>query len=252
MKLTLPVLLLLCVSANAQEKFTVYFEFNQAITNQNMQHWIDENPHARIQKIYGYTDKSGDAVYNQELSERRAAYIYERLKGSTVEFDNVDQKGFGESQSSTSHNDKDRKVVVYYAAPQIYEVSAVKTEFGNKIAAAAKGDKIVLKNVYFRGGTAFILKESAPALKELYVILRDNPKLKIDLQGHICCQTTDLDNLSEKRAVEIFLYLKNNGINEKRMTFRGFGSTRPIHPLPEKSPDDMIDNRRVEIEIIDK
>lgn len=252
MKLTLPVILLLYFSAIAQEKTTFYFDFNQAITNRDIALWIEANPNAHIQKIYGYTDKSGSEVYNRDLSERRALYIYERLKVAGLTMDDAGQKGFGESQSAKNHNAKDRKVVIYYAAHQVSEPIVLHTEFGRTMIMANKGDKIVLRDVYFKSGTAFIVSQSMPVLKELYTIMRDNPKLKIDLQGHICCQSTDLDKLSEKRAMEIYLYLKNNGINEKRMTYRGFGSTRPIHPLPEKSPDDMIANRRVEIEIIEK
>lgn len=252
MKLILPAILLLCFQANAQQQFTVYFDFNQAVTNREVSQWMVANTNARIQKIYGYTDKSGSESYNQELSERRAGYIYERLKGAGIILDDVEQKGFGESQSTKNRNADDRKVVVYYTSPQISEPMVLRTDFGNKMITANRGDKVVLRGVHFRGGTAYILKESGSVLNELYLIMRDNPKLKIDIQGHICCEPDDIDNLSEKRAVEIFLYLKNNGIKEDRMAVKGFGSTRPVYKLPEKNQNEMQANRRVEIEIVEK
>ncbi|ALM50234.1 hypothetical protein AMR72_15875 [Flavobacterium psychrophilum] len=128
MKLLLPAILLLCLPANAQQQFTVYFDFNQAITNRDVSQWMAANPNARIQKIYGYTDKSGSESYNQELSERRAGYIYERLKGAGIVLDDVEQKGFGESQSTKNRNANDRKVVVYYTSPQISEPMVLRTD----------------------------------------------------------------------------------------------------------------------------
>lgn len=54
------------------------------------------------------------------------------------------------------------------------------------------------------------------------------------------------------RIKTVFDYLVNNGIDEMRLHYRSFGSTRPIYPLPEKNEQEHIANRRVEIEILAK
>ena len=82
--------------------------------------------------------------------------------------------------------------------------------------------------------------------------MQDNPKLKIEIQGHICCQlTNDLQALSVARAKAVYNFLVSNQINRKRLSFKGFGTTNPIHPIPEKSEKEEQENRRVEIVILE-
>jgi len=258
MKPLLAILLFLSFSANAQQKFTVYFNFNSAkatdASNEKLLQWIDNNKDAKIEKIYGYADKSGNETYNQDLSERRALYVYKQLKSADIMLNNVEEKSFGESLSSRISK-TDRKVEIYYTK-NIDKVSLKAepsvTNLTRLFKEAKVGDKIVLKDIYFAGGTTYILKESRPALKEFYEIMNDNPKLKIDLQGHICCDTDDIGDLSGKRAMEIYLYLNGSGIDGKRMQAHGFGGHKPIHSIPEWNNEEKAENRRVEVEILEK
>jgi outer membrane protein OmpA-like peptidoglycan-associated protein len=80
--------------------------------------------------------------------------------------------------------------------------------------------------------------------------MQDNPKLKIDIPGHMCC-SKDRTNLSGDRAKSVYNILVKNGIDKSRMTYRGFGSEKPIYPLPEKTEEERVANRRVEIEILE-
>ena len=83
--------------------------------------------------------------------------------------------------------------------------------------------------------------------------MEENLKLKIEIQGHICCQTKgDVADVSTARARAIYSYLLRNKIDRKRMTFKGYANTRPIHPIPEKTPQEEDENRRVEILIVEK
>jgi len=258
MKPLLAILLFLSLSANAQQKFTVYFNFNNAkatnASNEKLLQWIDNNKDAKIEKIYGYADKSGNETYNQDLSERRALYVYKQLKSADIMLENVEEKSFGESLSSRISK-TDRKVEIYYNK-NIYKVSLKAepsvTNLTRLFKEAKVGDKIVLKDIYFAGGTTYILKESRQTLKELYKIMNDNPKLKIDLQGHICCDKDDIGDLSGKRAMEIYLYLNGSGIDGKRMQAHGFGGHKPIHRIPEWNNEEKAENRRVEVEILEK
>jgi outer membrane protein OmpA-like peptidoglycan-associated protein len=82
--------------------------------------------------------------------------------------------------------------------------------------------------------------------------MNDNPKLKIEIQGHICCKLpSEYDAVSTARARAIFNFLILNKIDRKRLSFKGYGVSRPIHPIPEKNSQEEDDNRRVEIMIID-
>ncbi len=96
-----------------------------------------------------------------------------------------------------------------------------------------------------------VLPESQPVLRELLIIMQINPNLKIDIQGHICCQETDVRDVAKRRAKAIYRFLQLNGIANSRISYQSFGSSRPIYPLPEKNEEEERANRRVEIEILE-
>jgi outer membrane protein OmpA-like peptidoglycan-associated protein len=255
MKQLLLLLFFLCLSANAQQKFTVYFDTGAAelsVTSvQKLGEWIDANPDIAIETIDGYTDKSGTTEHNMELSKRRAAYIIAQLKCKETNLDYALSRAFGEEQAVGYNHASDRKVDILYNKQEYSKPrQAVETELTQQFKNAKVGDIIRLKNVNFRGGTTYILNASKPALKELLNVMLSNPKVKIDIQGHICCDIDDVGDLSGKRADEVFLYLTNNGIDKNRVTTRGYGGHRPIYKIPELNNDEMAQNRRVEIEIL--
>ena len=262
MKPIVPLLLLLGLSANAQHKFTVYFDFDVAEANttstQTLSKWIADNPLARIQKIYGYADKTGNEAYNQDLSERRALYVSEQLKASNLQLEYAEQKSFGESQSTAIRNPKDRKVDVFYAVPAIQPVPPpahsikVPTELQKQIINAQRGDKIRLKDMNFYNNQDEMLTTSRPVLEELLALLKDRMSIKIDIQGHVCCEPEKVDRLSLKRALKVYNFLVENGIDKSRITYKGFGISKPMYAIPEKNEEEKVANRRVEIEIIDK
>lgn len=258
MKLIIPILLL-CLSANAQQKFTVYFDTGvaeiTAASAKKLQQWIAENPDIAIETIDGYTDKTGNAGFNLELSQRRAATVGALLKSADVNLDYAMKHGFGEQQATGYNNADDRKVEILYVKAEYSkpkDPQPDETEFTQQLKNGKVGDIILLKNLLFYGGATYVLPESRPVLKELLDVMLSHPKLKIDIQGHICCDIDDIGNLSGRRADEIFLYLTNNGIDKNRVTTRGYGGHRPIYSIPEKSDEQRYANRRVEIEILAK
>lgn len=114
------------------------------------------------------------------------------------------------------------------------------------------GDKIRLENLNFIGGSDKLLPESAPVLEELLQVMTDNPKLKIQIQGHVCCYIKDPSDISRKRAKAIYKYLIENGIKRRRLSFKSFEGKKPLFSIPEDTEEEKAANRRVEIEIIEK
>lgn len=114
------------------------------------------------------------------------------------------------------------------------------------------GDKIRLENLNFIGGSDKLLPESLPVLEELLQVMIDNPKLKIQIQGHVCCYIKDPSDISRKRAKAIYNYLIENGINKRRLSFKSFEGKKPLFNIPEETEEEKAANRRVEIEIIEK
>lgn len=122
------------------------------------------------------------------------------------------------------------------------------------------GDSIVLKNLNFLGGRHFPINTSYKTLEELLQVMRDVPTLKIEIQGHICCEKNGGDaidadtgtrDLSIQRAKFVYEYLKGNGITAERMQYRGFGSGRKLF-VEELNEAQQLANRRVEIKILSK
>ena len=128
-----------------------------------------------------------------------------------------------------------------------------------QIATLKPGSTIVLNNVYFPADRHFIKPESFPALEKLYNVLVEDPTLKISIEGHVCCindapDAFDIDTgepiLSVNRAKAIYDYLVKKGIDESRLSFEGFGKTRPVVQF-ERTEEDAEKNRRVEVRIVE-
>jgi outer membrane protein OmpA-like peptidoglycan-associated protein len=244
----------------AQEQFTVYFDFDideaNGSSNERLTKWINANPNVTVNRIFGYTDSVGEAIYNTDLSERRAAYVYKQLKTAGIATSGLEIKGLGEAQA-TGNSKIDRKVVLHYSltkAPEphpVAEEAKPVTEFTQKVTTAERGEKIKVPNLNFYNNSDVVLPESQPVLAELVTIMQLKPLLKIEIQGHICCQIVEENSVSQRRAEMVYKYLIKNGISRDRLSFKSFGSTRPVYKLPEKTEAEKVANRRVEIEIIE-
>lgn len=122
-----------------------------------------------------------------------------------------------------------------------------------QIRNAQAGETIKLPNIYFYNNSARIVPKSNKSLYELLCALQENPKLKIEIQGHICCQQVfDLNDISTARAKAIYNFLLRNKISKSRMTFKGYGTSKPVHKIPERNSTEEDENRRVEIMILEK
>lgn len=261
MKKTLLFVFFLISAIMQAQTHAVYFDFDideaNATSEASLDKWITENKDAYVYKVYGYADSTGYAIYNIDLSQRRAAYVTEKLKEANIAIaDTVDIQGFGEDFIQNPIAEKNRKVEIYYSRPAPKKAEPVvaipkSTEFTKQVEASKVGDKLRLPNLYFYNYSAVVVPSSEPILYELLAIMKNNPKLRIDIQGHICCQKVETGDISNKRARAVYSFLIRNGINKDRLSYQSFKSKRPIYPLPEKNDEERDANRRVEIEIIE-
>lgn len=116
-----------------------------------------------------------------------------------------------------------------------------------------KGDKLVLNNILFQANSTSLLSRSKTELASLAYLLKNNPTIKIEIDGHVNApgeKNTDYNlKLSEGRAKAIYDYLIKNGIEASRLSYKGFGNTQMIFPNA-KTEMEMKVNRRVEILIL--
>jgi OOP family OmpA-OmpF porin len=109
--------------------------------------------------------------------------------------------------------------------------------------------KIVLRGVNFDFNKANIRADAAGILREAAAILKENPKVKVSVEGHTDAIGSDEYNLklSLRRATAVKQFLAKEGVEDSRLTVRGFGKTQPV--ASNDTEDGRAQNRRVELKI---
>jgi OOP family OmpA-OmpF porin len=113
--------------------------------------------------------------------------------------------------------------------------------------------KIEIKQtVFFEFNKATIKSVSFGLLNEVAQALKDNPKIKVEVQGHTDSVGSDARNLklSQKRAESVRTYLVKQGVDSSRMVPKGYGETVPI--ADNRTKDGRAENRRVEFVITER
>ncbi|MEY3432596.1 MAG: hypothetical protein RL131_532, partial [Bacteroidota bacterium] len=113
-----------------------------------------------------------------------------------------------------------------------------------------KGANIVLNNILFETGSFKLLSESMGELDKVVSILQDNPGIKVELSGHTDATGNPEDNqkLSEARAKSVVDFLISKGISANRLSYKGYGSTKPI--ASNETDEGKALNRRTELTVI--
>ncbi len=256
MKLKIVILFfLVSFKSLGQKQLEVFFDFNKDFPNPTsileINEWISKNKNIEITKLLGYCDSIDTKDYNKKLAERRIDNVHILLEKSGLKFDiNLEKTAFGKDFKQSKIQAENRKVTIFYNEPTVLPTES---EFTKKIRNSKVGETVKLPNIYFYNNSARIVPKSESSLYDLLCAMQENPKLKIEIQGHICCQmVNDLANISTARARAIYNYLLRNKIDRKRMKFVGYGVLRPIHKIPEQNQAEENENRRVEILIVEK
>jgi outer membrane protein OmpA-like peptidoglycan-associated protein len=109
----------------------------------------------------------------------------------------------------------------------------------------------VFDTIYFDINKSNINPSAAKALDRTGMLLKDNPKVKVEIGGHTDAGGSDKANkaISEKRAMSAKKYLQDKfNIPENRMTTKGYGSSKPI--ADGKTKEGSAKNRRVEFKVV--
>jgi len=95
--------------------------------------------------------------------------------------------------------------------------------------------------------SAEIKSEAYPMLDEAVLILKKNPEIKVEIDGHTDNRGSAAYNmnLSERRAKAVMKYFVDHGIETQRLTTKGFGFTQPA--ASNETEQGRAKNRRVEL-----
>jgi len=112
------------------------------------------------------------------------------------------------------------------------------------------GAVIVLKNIFFDSKQFNLKSESIAELDKVVLLLNDNPKLRIEIDGHTDNVGLAKDNvaLSNNRAKTVVDYLLGKGIATTRLIYKGFGAAKPISDNNTEAGKAL--NRRTELSVI--
>jgi outer membrane protein OmpA-like peptidoglycan-associated protein len=250
--------------------------------------WLAENKNNKIVAIHGFTDEDGTSGFNDTLAQKRVNFIFNSVKNQIKIREDFKTRSFGESSVQSKNKAENRRVIIYYILEKDLaredEILGIKKEevkeeprpeieypeklvfenpngtksefkldraFMRQIGHAKTGEKLKIENLNFIINTFAVVPESRGKLYELLLVLQSNPGLKIEIQGHLCCMPVDRTDLSTQRAKAIYNFLIANDVYRARLSYKGFGSSNPIYPLPEKDEKERAANRRVEILIVE-
>jgi len=236
--------------------------------------------------ILGYADYVGGNGHNDTLSRMRAKNIRAYL--GTMGFDKKDIRlcvGKGKIErlhSGNSGYEADRKVqIIIDRVRHMDELAPLPVDARIPVKVAVKrpggqaravqvpdvpgepfdmadlhvNQAFALNHIFFNPGSPIMLPESNADLEKLVAFLNENPTVHIRIEGHVCClgpvEGLDDRDLSFYRAVTIYNYLIDHGINKERLSSVGLGNLNPV-VKDEVTEEDRIKNRRVEIRIMSK
>lgn len=257
---------------NQEFSKNVYFDVDDYMLSSESKETLDKLvpliKNRNIQ-ITGFTDSTASVAYNLELSRKRAKSVSDYLVSKGINSKNMKPLLAKGESTNAATLDKNRRVSI-----DVYNVNEItaedrpesdhlsKTKDGElnqeTIESITVGDILNIGGLEFHPGRHFLKAYSQPILDKLTNVLLDNPEIKIEVQGHICCQPSgdglDTDtgtrNLSENRAEIVYNELIKRGISAERLTYKGYGASRKL--AEEINGEAMQRNRRVSILILEK
>ena len=261
------------VFGQGSAKYSVYFKTGSAEIGSASRATLDSLLlHKLITRtqsltITGYADEPGTTALNDSLSYKRAHAIARYLQRGSRSGPQSVARISGEGARlavGQGDNPQARRVDITIGSAVPARISV------ETIDSVKLNGTFALDNLLFEGGLDILLPGSFPQLQQLLQVMKDRPTLHIRLEGHICCggpflarasNRREIDfneraietgrQLSERRAQAVYQYLIQNGIAAERMSWKGFGFERP-KAFPEKTNEDAVSNRRVEVRVLSR
>lgn len=217
------------------DSVSVFFDFGSSAPNNIFAftkriNLLDKNLTGRI-RLISYTDTVGGLDANKKLGTKRLISVINSIKKTNLKNFSIDTLNLNERHRGKKLNDEDYRrvdIIVY------------------RIDMTFTFDKPINLKIQFQNATDNLLASAYGSLNTLYYILQQEPDLKIQLNGHVCC--TPHYELSLKRAERAKTYLVGKGIDPERISCVGYDNK--VKLVEETSPANEAINRRVEVVFI--
>lgn len=197
---------------------------------------FDKKTNAGLPSAVELIDLSSKRTISRVQTDETGNYLITLPVGKDYAF-NVNRRGYLFYSDNYSLKDKPSDSMYQKNIPlQPIEVNAA----------------IVLKNIFFGYNQYELKPESQVELDKLVQLLLDNPAVKIQIEGHTDTIGNAADNqkLSENRAKAVVNYLVSKNISITRLSFRGFGASKPV--ADNSTEEGRAQNRRTELKVVAK
>ncbi len=133
------------------------------------------------------------------------------------------------------------RLIVVEIEEMVQEVTA------SDMLDALNRDGYIALYINFDTGKFEIKPESQPTIDQIFQLMKDNPELKLSIEGHTDNVGSPSNNkvLSDNRAKAVMNAVVSSGIDASRLAAVGWGQERPI--ADNRAEEGRAKNRRVEI-----
>jgi outer membrane protein OmpA-like peptidoglycan-associated protein len=211
-------------------------------------------------EVMGYADEPGALPANKALALNRAREVERWLIASGVDRARIVAVSGKAIRLHKGDDPAFRRVDIITVKKPVQQITVAPAAPAislDMLQSLKPGETLALENLLFENSSDVLLPQSLPILEQLFNALQAHKEIKIKIEGHICCGYSEPKHLptsvkfevSVARAKAVYDFLVSKGIAAERLSYKGFGFTRP-KIFPEVTEADRVQNRRVEIRVV--
>lgn len=250
-----------------QDEPTKYSQEQLSILNYSL-----NNGAVKILEINAFTDSIGSESYNENLASLRLKYITDHLDINEkvilnkyalqrpykidpvlnwrrvdviyeIINENIELTSIKNNEQISDPNDTiNLKKEVNSFSEDVDTLRVEKETFDSSLNEMTP----FIMDISFKEGTSKILESSFSEITKLVIYLKENPTIKAEIRGHVCCGNNM--RVSRSRAKSVYKRLIKQGVDKDRLAFRGMSNKEPL-VFPETTNEDRQKNRRVDVNL---
>jgi outer membrane protein OmpA-like peptidoglycan-associated protein len=199
---------------------------------------FDKNTTLPVQAEIEIVDESNSPVKSKFSKTDKSGKLMQDVKPNRNYMVNISCKNYMFSSKTVMVNKANSPT-----KPLVLNIGLIPIEVGSVVD---------LYNIFFETNSYAILPGSKSELNRVVKFLKNNNKLKVEIQGHTdSTGNTGINmKLSKDRAKSVVDYLVGKGINSAQLDYKGYGDTKPI--ASNETEEGRKLNRRTTIKIIEK